>query len=79
MTGVLGTQDIKDSLTVKALTTNTGLVWIGKHSDDTLSQLTGFELAAGEEVTFAWVDNLADVYMNAEVSGDDVCWIRSFV
>ena len=79
MTGVLGDQEIKDSLTVKALNSNTGLVWIGKHSDDTLSILTGFELAAGEEVTFDWVDNLADIYINVEVSGEDVCWIRSFV
>jgi hypothetical protein len=78
MSGVLGHQVIQDALRLKSLASNAGLIWIGKHSDDTISSLTGFELAAGDELVFEWVDNLADVYVSKQVETDELCWIKLF-
>lgn len=59
---------------VKALATNTGYIYVGNNGDDTVSSSTGFELAAGESVTFV-VKNLNQVWVDCTVNGEGVCWI----
>lgn len=59
-------------VTVQAQTDNTGYVAVGASGvDATVATGTGVLLAAGETITLP-VDNLADVYIDATVSGEGV-------
>jgi hypothetical protein len=54
---VLGTQQIGAALMVKALTTNTNLVYVGESSGG-VSSSTGMPLAAGDTIIFDFVGQL---------------------
>lgn len=57
---------------VQAQTDNTGFIAVGATGvDATVATGTGVLLDAGESITLA-VDNLADVFVDATVSGDGV-------
>ena len=69
---VLGSsQALVIGVTVKAISGNTGSVWVGTNP---VTVTTGFELAAGEQVFIA-VDNIADVYVDTTTNGDKVSFI----
>jgi hypothetical protein len=76
----LGSEPVNGSLTVKALAANTGLIFIGNDgvgndgAGDVASD-TGFQLAAGEQITFEFTGNLANLRLDAAVNGEGVCWI----
>jgi hypothetical protein len=71
---VLGTsQAITNGITVKALPDNKGAVYVGDNSVDSTN---GYVLAAGEAVLII-VDDVAEIYVDAEENGDGVCWIGS--
>lgn len=59
------------SVTVKALATNGGNIYVG---DETVDATSGFVLAAGESVSMD-VDDLSDVYIDADVNGEGVSFI----
>ncbi len=60
---------------VQAQTDNTGVIAIGASGvDATVATGTGILLAAGEKFTIP-CDNLADLYVDATVSGDGVRYI----
>jgi hypothetical protein len=71
----LGIQAVNGPLLVKALPGNTGAVYLGRHSDGTLGSTTGLALSAGEAVVFDWVGSLANLLLDAAVSGEGVSWI----
>ena len=60
---------------VKALSTNTGKMYVGGAGDGTVSSSTGFELSAGN-VIFVPVTNLKDVFVDSSVNGEKVCWMK---
>jgi hypothetical protein len=62
---------------VKALAANTKKVYVGNDGNDDVTSDNGFELSAGDEVLFASVSNLSDIYVDAETGGDGmkVCWV----
>ena len=66
-------QALLSGVTVKAMAANTGYMYVGKNP---VTSTTGFELAAEQQI-FIEVDNLADVYVDASVSGEKVCYIAS--
>jgi len=67
----LGSSTAIDSITIKALATNTGNIYVGSSSvDDT----NGFVLDAGDTVSLD-IDNLADVYIDADTNGEGVSFI----
>ncbi len=70
----LGTQQIASSILVKALTTNTGLVYVGNDGGDVTSS-TGYPLDVGDQVIFDHVANLANIMVNSAVNGEGVAWI----
>lgn len=59
------------SVTVKALATNTGDIYVG---GSTVAAANGYVLAAGELVSLD-VDDLMDVYIDAAVNGEGVSFI----
>lgn len=66
-------QALVSGVTVKALPTNTGLIYVGKNP---VTLTTGFILEAGEQI-FVETDNLADVFVDCSVGGEGVCFIGS--
>ena len=71
----LGTQQIAGPLAVKALTTNTDLIYIGNDGAGDVSSANGFQLAAGEVIIFDHVSNLSAIYIDAAVNGEGVSWL----
>lgn len=68
----LGSQGVNAALLVKALSTNTGKVYVGGPDVDSTN---GLELGASESVTFALVGNLANVWIDSAVNGEGVRWL----
>jgi len=61
---------------IKALAGNTGKVYVGLHSDGTVSSSTGFELSAGNMVLIQ-VQNLNQLKFDAATSNDKFCWLKA--
>ena len=71
---VLGDQQIGAPLMVKALTTNTGLVYVGESASG-VSSSTGMPLAAGDVVIFEFVGQLGALWVDSAVNGEGVAWL----
>ncbi len=71
----LGDQDILGPLMVKALTTNTGLVYIGDDGDGVVDETSGMPLAKGESAVFAYVGNLSSLKLLPAVDNEGVAWL----
>jgi len=59
------------SVTIKALSTNTGLIYVG---DSSVSSTTGLQLSAGDSVSLD-IANLATVYIDSAVNGEGVSYL----
>ena len=71
----LGTQQISSALLVKALTTNTGLVYVGNDGAGDVTSANGYPLAAGDQVIFEHVSNLSAVILDSAVNGEGAAWL----
>jgi hypothetical protein len=71
----LGSQQVAAPLLVKALTTNTGLMYVGNDGAGDVASTNGFPLAAGDVVIFEHVGNLSAVYIDSAVNGEGVAWL----
>ena len=60
------------SVCVKALSTNTGIIYVGK--DTNVTAINGFELGAGESVSFDF-DDVTDVWVIASIANQKACYI----
>lgn len=67
-------QEARCSVMVKALPTNTDLVYVGK-ADGDVSSANGMPLDAGEVVVFDYIDNLNEVWIDSAVNGEGVAWL----
>jgi len=65
---------INGPVTVKALSTNTGLMFVGNVSGDVQST-NGFPLAAGDVAVFNNIGNAMEVWVNSAVNGEGVAWL----
>lgn len=66
-------QALVSGVRIKALTTNTGNIYVGGAAVDATH---GFILAAGDEV-FIEISNLASVYIDSAVNGEGVSYVAS--
>jgi len=66
---------VQCAVAVKALTTNTGLMYVGNAGDGTVSSSTGFPLAAGDVILFEYVDDLASIMVDSAVNGEGVAYL----
>jgi hypothetical protein len=71
----LGTQAIGGPLAVKALAANTGVVVIGCDGAGDVTTSNGFQLAAGEVIIFNHAAHLGNIWVDAAVNGEGVCWL----
>lgn len=69
----LQTNTLKVGVIVQALSTNTGLIYVGSSS---VSAANGFELQPGQ-ATSVGAANTNSIWLDASVNGDKVCWIGS--
>jgi len=71
----LGDQAVCAPLLVKALDTNTGVVALGCDGAGDVTLANGLRLEPGEAAAFAFVGSLANVWLDAAVNGEGVCWL----
>ncbi len=72
----LGSVQVDYALLVRALDTNTGIVAVGNDGADDVTLSNGYRLAPGDVCAFEHVDNLAAIYVDAEVNGEGVSWLK---
>ena len=71
----LGSQQVDAPLLVKALTTNTGLMYVGNDGAGDVTSANGYPLAAGDQVIFDHVSNLSAVILDSAVNGEGAAWL----
>lgn len=59
---------------LKAHPDNTDAIWVGNDGDNVVSENTGFPLEPGETLLFRLDGNLEDLYADADVADEVVCW-----
>lgn len=64
-------EKLRIGVTVKALSTNTGLIFIGIN---TVAAISGFQLSAGEQI-FIPVSNLDVVYFDVAIANEGLTYI----
>ena len=62
------------SVVIKALTANTGIMYVGNNGSNAVASTTGYPLSASEYVVLE-IKNLNNVYVDATVNGEGVAWI----
>ena len=72
---VLGSQQIAGPVLIKALTTNTGLVYVGNDGAGDVSSANGFPLSAGDLVILEHIGDLSNVWVDSAVNAEGVAWI----
>lgn len=61
---------------IKALSGNTGKVYVGNDGNGAVTSSNGFELEAGQLIIIH-VDNLNELWFDAAVNGEKFCWIKA--
>lgn len=59
------------SITIKALASNTGTIYVG---NSTVSSTNGYQLAAGDSIS-ADISNTNKFYIDSSVNGEGVTWL----
>jgi hypothetical protein len=70
----LGSGVCNANLMIKALVSNTGLVFVGNVGGD-VAFGNGQELDAGEHLVLKDVPNFGTIFLDADINGDGVSWI----
>ena len=73
-TAVQGTDQISGLVAFKAHPDNTDAVWVGNDDADDVTANNGFPLEPGESI-IVQVGNLKQLYFDADVNGEKVCWL----
>jgi len=74
-TAVVGTTEAGSLFCIKAHPDNTDAVWVGQDGANDVTNANGFPLNPGETIVLNMA-NLNQVYFDADVSGEKVCWIK---
>lgn len=70
---VLAASTSCSGVTIRALTANTGIIYVG---DSSVDSTNGFQINATQEV-FVKIDDINKVYIDSSVNGEGVSWIIS--
>ncbi len=60
---------------IKALSTNTDLVYVGNDGAGSVSSTSGFPLAAGEQIILNNVSTLSEVKLDSVAAGEGIAWL----
>jgi hypothetical protein len=61
---------------IRALSTNTGLAYVGNDGAGDVSSANGWNLLAGEMIVIQ-VANLSNLWFDTAVSGEKFCWLKA--
>jgi len=61
---------------IRALSTNSGLVYVGNDGAGDVTSANGFELSAGD-VVYVECSSLSDLWFDSASDGDKLCWIAA--
>ena len=76
-TAVQGTDvSLTNGVYIRALSTNTGIGYVGNDGAGTVSSTTGFEMTS-EQLVLIQVTNLNNVWFNSTVANDKFCWLKA--
>jgi hypothetical protein len=74
-TAVIGTATAKFyGFYVRALSTNTGKVYVGNDGAGDVTSGNGYELSPGDDI-YIECANLSELYFDSATNGDKFCWI----
>lgn len=59
---------------LKAHPDNSDVIWVGNDGNDTVSETTGFPLEPAETLVVRLDGNLEELYADADVADEKVCW-----
>lgn len=65
---------VNGPVAVKALPTNTGVMYVGNDGAGAVSNASGFPLSAGEVIVYEYVGDLNTIWVDASVNGEKVAW-----
>jgi hypothetical protein len=71
-----GNVALDNGVYIRALTGNTGVVYVGNDGAGAVSASTGYQLNKGEAVTIH-VANLNQLWFDAATNGDKFCWLKA--
>lgn len=75
-TAVQGTAVQGYGFFIRALSTNTGVVYVGNDGAGDVTSANGYELAAGDQI-YIEVRNLNELYFDSATNGDKFCWLKA--
>ena len=67
---------LDNGIFIKALSGNTGKMYVGNDGAGAVTSSNGFELEAGQLIIIH-VDNLNEIWVDSSVNGEKVCWIKA--
>ncbi len=71
----LGSLQVNGPIAVRALVSNTGIIYLGNDGNNQVSSASGFQLSAGETIVFHFIGNLSSIWVDSSVNGEGVCWL----
>lgn len=71
---VLGSQEVRCGVWIKAAPANTGVMYIGNDGAGDVTSSNGFPLSASEVIE-VFVTNLNQLWVDATVNGEKVAWL----
>jgi len=74
-TAVVGTTEAGSLFAIKAHPDNTDVIWVGQDGANDVTSSNGFPLEPGETIVLNMA-NLNQVYFDADVGTEKVCWIK---
>jgi hypothetical protein len=74
-TAVQGTSVNGDMFALAAHPDNTDVVWVGSDGAGDVSSSNGFPLSAGKSIAVIRVGSLDELWFDADVNGEKVCWL----
>jgi hypothetical protein len=75
----LGSETFNNGVWIKALSTNSGTVYIGNNGYDTVTMSDGFPLDPGDLISYDNVGSLSEIYCVGTRNGDKVAILDSEV
>jgi len=71
----LGSQEVQGALAICAVSTNSGVMYVGNDGAGDVSSANGYEMQAGNQIVFPWISNLNDLYVDSAENGESVAWL----
>ena len=73
-TAIQGTARASHLIALKAHPDNTDAAWVGNDDAGDVTSSNGYPLDPGETIVIEVV-NLSDLWFDADVSGEKICWL----